>query len=86
MFTVSSLLFSDFLIALVGGLEGGVEMIPLIVHPRVLPGQDGATGVKMETFFLSNLLASSLPCTRNSSLATRSKFPCNGLVVYNPIV
>lgn len=61
-------------------------MVPLIAHTRVFPEQDGAMGVKMETFLLRNLLASSVPCTRNSSPATRSKFSCNGLVVYNPIV
>lgn len=69
-----------------GNVVVGVETITLTVHTRVLPEQDGASGVKMETFLLSKLLASSLPCTGNSSLATRSKFSCNGLVVYNPIV
>lgn len=88
LWSLSLLCFSlDFVIVLGGHMEGGVEAIPHIVHTSVCVARTtkGYWGT-METFLLRNLLASSLPCIRNSSLAARLKFSCNGLVVYNPIV
>lgn len=65
-------------------IGGGLEMS--FICPYWGMDKDGAPGVKMEIFLLGSHFASPLPYMRNNSLATRSKFPCHGLVIYSPIV